>query len=304
MKTIGVELDGMTTVIVLFGAQHSLTYEYLQEVPGECLIVVANGDEACRWLTDHKAMLAIQRKVITVVQPSNPGLAVAYNVALASCSTEWLLLLDQDSKLYPGSVGELLRAAHAAPDRVAVVTGIIIDEGTQRTTNRTVEKNRHLSAQDPFVLVHPMHFQNSGSLYRTSAMQHVGGWSPQFRVDLVDAELAVRLDRNGWQQGHVDLPILQHNLGAITAHERFGLTFHATHHSVERRHENGRALGTLIRTHGIRSVIVRRTVRHVAGNLAGIVFAERQRPRKLLNFAIGFVQGLSTTLQRNGRLDE
>ena len=243
--------------------------------------------------------------------PDNPGLAVAFNTALADCATDWMLLLDQDSEVLKDGLANLIGHARRASANIGVVTGVIVEQGTGGSTNRTGSRQGAALAVLPVPL-----FQNSGTLVRVAAAREIGGWWTKLHLDLVDAEFGVRLNRSSWVQLQTDATVLRHRLGETTAFRLGPLTAHATHHSVARRKELGQALGLTIRRHGILGRDVRSIIRNVAGNMGGVVLAERQRSAKLFGFIVSFAIALlgrggfpagealsTTTLQRTGRID-
>jgi GT2 family glycosyltransferase len=274
----------LAIVVVLFGIQpqdRAQRLNALGSIGAAQLIVVANGAEACDWLAGHAA----DPSFTPIMLPGNPGLATAFNQALDRTQAPWLLLLDQDSELMPGWPVLITHATDAAPE-VAIVTGSIVDIGTGSSTNRSLAVHGHAET-----LRLPL-FQNSGTLVRRSAAVAVGGWCEDLHVDLVDAEFGIRLHQAGWRQLHVGQPVLGHHLGQTIELKVGPVRWHATNHSAERRRGMGRALGLIVRKHGVAAPEVRRVIRNMAGNVAGIPFEPAHRRRKLVSFIDGLKSGL------------
>jgi GT2 family glycosyltransferase len=134
-----------------------------------------------------------------VHDPSNGGLATAYNFALARAEAEqraWLLLFDQDTVLTEEFLFELVESAgmlHGQAEVGAIVPKLLVrgviyspEESFldqvrhQYRSLRTIEKDavgvqqRHLNAY------------NSGATLRVSAMRAIGGFPLHFWLDYLD----------------------------------------------------------------------------------------------------------------------
>lgn len=277
--------SSVSAVVVLYGPQPADRLARLESIPTPKLCIVGNGAEACNWLS----ATPMRAGWSAVLFPTNPGLAVAFNAALEACTTEWLLLLDQDSELIDPGFEALVTTLNSAPSSVGIVTGVVIDEATNRSTNRRDGEIGTASA-----LLEVPRFQNSGTVVRVAAARKIGGWWTALHLDLVDAEFGIRLHRSGWVQLHSQAAVLRHHLGEISEFRVGPLRGHATHHSVDRRRELGRAFGLTIRRHGFVHRDVRVTARHVLGNLTGMVVGERLRARKLCAFTSAFAHALLT----------
>jgi rhamnosyltransferase len=274
------------TVIVLFGPQPTQREDQLLATPGERIFVVANGIEAVEWVTSKADQL--QTCCTVVLQPTNPGLAVAFNAVMPQVEAEWLLLLDQDSLPIPSGLRTLEALAVHAPDSVAVVTGVVVQQALGRSTSG----DGFGEVGSPPINRSPA-FQNSGTLLRVDAVEQVGGFWEALFLDLVDAELAVRLRRGGWSQLHVGVESIEHQLGSISTRRIFGRTFYPTGHSVGRRHELGYAFAMVLRRHGAFRPDVRWIIRNVAGAFLSSVIGEPGGLRAGAAMGAGFVKGLS-----------
>jgi GT2 family glycosyltransferase len=135
-----------------------------------------------------------------VHDPSNGGLASAYNFALARAESEereWLLLLDQDTLLTRDFLFELLEAAnslHASPGVAAIVPKLLVNGVVHSPAIPFIEQMRRqfLPTKEPIgldvvgVLPHRMCSYNSGSTLRVSALRSVGGFPSEFWLDFLD----------------------------------------------------------------------------------------------------------------------
>jgi GT2 family glycosyltransferase len=135
-----------------------------------------------------------------VHNPSNAGVATAYNFALeraVSEGTEWLLLLDQDTSLTRDFLLELLEAANslnASPGVAAIVPKLLVNGILHSPAIPFIEQLRRqfLPPQEPIsldvvgVLPQRMCSYNSGSTFRISALRSVGGFPLEFWLDFLD----------------------------------------------------------------------------------------------------------------------
>jgi glycosyltransferase involved in cell wall biosynthesis len=284
------EAPSIATVVVLFGEQPKDRGQSLRELPGTSLILIANGDAACEWVSGSLQPI-VDRDSLgwqILLQPDNPGLAHSYNAALQMAEAHWLLLLDQDSVFAANGFELLVELAGSAHPKVGIITGVVIDSELNSTTTREIELFDGATRT-----LEPPLFQNSGTLFRVDACRSVGGWWDRLKIDLVDMELGIRLSAGGWMQLHVSSPTIRHRLGKTTSHSIRGFTFHATHHSVDRRRGMGIALGLIIRKHGLRAPGARQAIRFMAGNNLGVIISESQKLRKLSAFFTGAIVGLT-----------
>ena len=135
-----------------------------------------------------------------VHDPSNGGLATAYNFALARAESEereWLLLIDQDTSPTREFIVELLEAAaslHARPDVAAIVPKLTVNGIVHSPAISFIDQMRRqfLPPKKPIerdvfgVLQQRMCSYNSGSTLRVSAVRSVGGFPSEFWLDYLD----------------------------------------------------------------------------------------------------------------------
>ena len=272
----------LLTVVILFGAQPKELRTRLLVLPGSRVVVVANGPQAVGSVDGMR----LPGRFEFLRQPDNPGLAVSFNRAANAAQETWALLLDQDSTLLQSGVVRLLDAARSAEVEIAVVTGVVVDRTLRASTS-----GRGLGVEDAALRTISPVFQSSGTLLRLEAVAKVGGWWEDLFIDLVDAELGVRLRRAGFLQAHVGVRTIEHQLGAVRAVTRFGRTVHPTGHSSERRHSLGTATALVLRRHRLKRDAwpVYATVIRSVGVC---VIAEDRRFAKTMAFVIGFALGL------------
>jgi GT2 family glycosyltransferase len=145
--------------------------------------------------------------------PSNGGLAPAYNYALARAEAEghgWLLLLDQDTSLTSEFLLELLAAARsvdATPSVAMIVAKLRVEGVIHSPTIPFFTQMRHQFRQDTppmaesVVGIFPRRLcsYNSGSTLRVSALRSIGGFPMAFWLDFLDHAIYHALFDRGFQ---------------------------------------------------------------------------------------------------------
>jgi GT2 family glycosyltransferase len=148
-----------------------------------------------------------------VHDPSNGGLASAYNFALTSAESEgheWLLLLDQDTSLTREFLFELLEAVkslRAVPEVGAIVPKLIVNGimHSPSLTFLTQMRRQFKPNQEPIsrdfvgILQRQMCSYNSASTLRVSALRSVGGFPSEFWLDYLDHAVFDALFAGGYQ---------------------------------------------------------------------------------------------------------
>ncbi len=142
---------------------------------------------------------------------TNTGIAGALNVALdAAAPDEWLLTLDQDSRLLPDVLGILAGSSAVLDPRVAIVAPVVRDEGSDDVVQGAPE-------EPSWYLVDRV--LTSGALCRVAALRDVGGFREELFIDLVDWDLCLRLRASGWSLAIEPAATLLHSLGSATRHQ-------------------------------------------------------------------------------------
>jgi GT2 family glycosyltransferase len=159
-----------------------------------------------------------------VHDPSNGGLAAAYNYALAQAESEkreWLLLLDQDTSLTREFIFELLDTAtalQATPKIAAIVPKLVIDGGIHSPATEFIEQMRTqfgppkapVPPDRVGIQQQPLCAYNSGSTLRVSALREIGGFPSEFWLDYLDHAVYRALYVHGYRT-HLLLAALAHD---------------------------------------------------------------------------------------------
>ncbi|HEY1804592.1 MAG TPA: glycosyltransferase family 2 protein [Terracidiphilus sp.] len=153
----------------------------------------------------------------------NMGIAAAQNIGIekstaALCSH--VLLLDQDSAL-PGGMVESLLTAEAVLLRDGREVGAIgpqfIDEKSRRPSasirHRSFWIQRLYLDPDSVDPVETDHVIASGSMIRTSVLQHIGLMREDFFIDWVDIEWCMRARSKGYISYYAPNAVMKHSVG-------------------------------------------------------------------------------------------
>ena len=130
---------------------------------------------------------------------SNPGLAAAYNAALARATEQgipWLVLLDDDTVLHATYLSELRSVAEkddidAFVPRVFAGPRLLSPHRVQSARLAPVSESVHGVARFEVNAI------NSGSAVRVTTLQRLGGFNTDFPLDFLDYWLFHALHRTG-----------------------------------------------------------------------------------------------------------
>lgn len=135
--------------------------------------------------------------------PSNPGLAVAYQFALEHASRDgipWLLLLDQDTVVTPGYLAEALQTASELEplQEIGAIVPKLLEDSQVLSPHWPHGKGSTRSFGDRDGLLEPdVCVYNSGSLLRVKSICAAGGFPREFPLDYLDHATFARLRARG-----------------------------------------------------------------------------------------------------------
>lgn len=268
-----------------------VSYNPPESLVALCAAVLAQGcrvrviDNGSR--TGAEVLVACEEAGAEVVRlGSNTGISGALAVLLdAAVEDDWLLTLDQDSRLPDDFVRLLAGSAAVSDPEVAVVGPVVRDELSADVLQGDPQAP---SAYDVMGVI------TSGSLCRTGALRAVGGFRADLFIDYVDWDLCLRLRAAGWRVAVEPAAVLLHSLGATRTHSVAGVGVRASHHSADRQYYKYRNFLLLARAGTLRGA-PRWSVRQAAALAWGplkIVLLERERIAKLRAIAAGVRDGL------------
>jgi GT2 family glycosyltransferase len=156
--------------------------------------------------------------------PANGGLAAAYNFALTRAEQagfEWLLLLDQDTRLTSEFLAELIACAQTLQiqDKVIAIVPKLMVQGTiQSPAEHFIDYMRHQFTRSLHTLGREVGVQrgrisayNSGSTLNVQALRSIGGFPGEFWLDYLDHAVFHALCANGGRV-YVLRAVLTHHL--------------------------------------------------------------------------------------------
>ncbi len=209
--------SSILAVIVLYNRELSQS----QSVSSLCAILKENPGWAQHFslvLYDNSPhpqshALAADFPIDYVHDPSNGGLARAYNYALARAESEereWLLLLDQDTSPTREFLSELLETVttlHATSEVAAMVPKLMVQGVIHSPATQFIDlmRRQFQAAKEPIgkevvgVQQQPLNAYNSGATIRVSAMQAIGGFPAEFWLDFLDHAVFHALHVHGYR---------------------------------------------------------------------------------------------------------
>lgn len=209
-----------------------------------CLDSLSGFDEVI--LVDQPPTRAGEHPVVTrhLVTDRNLGFAASCNAAVAACTSDFIVLVNNDAILEAEALRELQRAARELPEGVAggclklvSMDGVTIQSvGGLLFTADGVGFPRGFGELDggqyddlpPELVGVP---SGAAALFRAAAWRQVGGMSEEFFCYCEDGDIGLRMVALGWTFVSLPRVVVRHRLSSSTgAHSRFK-AFH-----VERNH--------------------------------------------------------------------
>jgi len=198
-------------------------------------------------IVDNQSSPAIQEFVGTVASTyeseiiwsqQNLGIASALNLgvdlALTSNACQWILMLDQDSRVPPDFVARMFNGYDACPfkDKVALI-GATYQLAFRPLRTPGPGKNALIFREVKTLMT-------SGTLAKKSVFADCGNFDESFFMDYVDHEFCFRVRRHGFRIIQVNNAILKHQLGSPTLHQILGRQFVTSNYSPNRRYHQAR----------------------------------------------------------------
>ena len=147
---------------------------------------------------------------------SNPGLAAAYNAALAHATERgapWLLLLDQDTVVTEQFLAEALSLSQTS--RAGVLVPRLTWQGRTLSPFRPIIVGPPVPLEDSVLgeWHEPLQAFNSGAVFSVQQLQQAGGFDSDFPIDYLDHATFTRLQSRGGRI-HVLHARLEHALAS------------------------------------------------------------------------------------------
>lgn len=166
----------------------------LRDEPLEEIIIVEHGGEL-------PPDLGAAGPPVHVISPGRNLGAPGRNLAARQARGEYLLMLDDDSYPYPGTVERMVELMDADP-RLGALGGLVVDvdAGTEVTTGREPGSFDWFLRGDgaPAGSTPSFFFPECGSLLRREAFLAVGGCFEPYFMMMTELDIATRLIAAGW----------------------------------------------------------------------------------------------------------
>lgn len=164
-------------------ASNKLLSAFLHEHPENHLLIIDNSPEMQDVPIVGEANITYQQ------YPENPGLAPAYNLALAEASKhhhEWLVLLDQDTTLTEDYLAAILTDKQPLDEVVCRVPQMFANQKqiSPLLADAYIDRNWHcppIGVTNRRVMA-----INSASVWRVNFLEKIGGFSLEFPLDFLD----------------------------------------------------------------------------------------------------------------------
>ena len=158
----------------------------------------------------------------------NQGYPAAVNAGVRASRAPWLVTINNDATLLPGSIDETLRVGASAPDvgSVALQQRFTSDPGTLYSAGLMLDARGHnadrlmgrpvAASEDRPIEVFGA--CGAAAAYRRAALHAIGGFDERFRFGLEDADVAWRLWATGWRCLYAPDAVVHHDLGGTIRH--------------------------------------------------------------------------------------
>lgn len=163
---------------------------------------------------EEQTVSFFEEQSVTYIHDSmNPGLASAYNQALSFAKDfEWLVLLDQDTKLSSSFFYEIAKAQPT--DQVVSLVPQILSGNRQISpvfSNQYVSKKSIYPKEGSYSEIMAI---NSASVLRVSFLKEIGGFNEEFPLDFLDHWLYWKINDVGKKVQILPVKI-QHSLSVL-----------------------------------------------------------------------------------------
>ena len=212
---------------------------------GRELVLVDNGS------TDGSPdrLVAAFPEVRVIRNGSNLGYAAGYNRAFEMLDNEYVVLLNNDTRVRPGWLAALVAAADADPDVAAVTaklvfadrphviqsTGtLLLSDGGGGDRGFGEEDHGQYAAREEVFA-----FNGGSALLRRAALADVGGFDHRFFAYYEDTDLSWRMRLHGWRIVYEPAAVVEHVHAGTSGEWSESFLFHVDRNRVLMLLKNG-----------------------------------------------------------------
>jgi biofilm PGA synthesis N-glycosyltransferase PgaC len=197
----------LTAVIACFNEEETIeeTLDYVtkQDYPGELRILAADDGSSDRTAELARRRAAIDERISVITFPHG-GKALTLTAALKKVDTPLVATVDADTLLMPTSLQRVVaRLLLSPPDTVAVAGAVFVRNSRRNFITRAQEWDYFLGIasvkRQQGLFQGTMVAQGAFSVYRTAALNGVGGWPDRIGEDIV---LTWAMMRKGGRAGY------------------------------------------------------------------------------------------------------
>ncbi|MDD7792751.1 glycosyltransferase family 2 protein [Clostridium sp. 'White wine YQ'] len=173
------------------------------------LLIVDNGSDirTKKSLEALESLEGVRIKFLT----RNMGIAYAINTAFKYAEEngfEWVLTLDQDSKIFDDMIENMLKTYEMISDDVRDKVAILAPKYYEE---KFYDKDNLNSSEEGYSTV--LTEITSGNLVKINLLKEIGYLREDFFIDYVDHEFCLRINREGYKVLKIENALMLHNLG-------------------------------------------------------------------------------------------
>lgn len=224
--------DSDLVVVVPTYRPDGTALDLVKELSAENVSIIVSDDASPCTCDPLLAEISEVHGVTLIRHERNRGIARGLNDGLTQAlelGAQWLLTVDQDSRLPVQYVSSLLDAAQwriVAGEKLGAMGARVIADASG-------DMKYPESGRDGFLATEEL--IQTGTLWRVEALKVVGGFDEALGIDAVDAAACLALRKHGWVIGlHDDLRVA-HRIGNARTITIAGRDVMLTGHSSERR---------------------------------------------------------------------
>jgi rhamnosyltransferase len=193
-------------------------------------------------------------RVTWVENPDNVGVAAALNQGMrtaAGLGHRWCLLFDQDTKILPTTLADLLEALNECRAELGPKFGLLgsnffhgLADGTADEASVPFCPGRRWLAKETVI--------TSGTIIGLDSFEAIGPFREEFFIDHVDHEYCLRAQHKGFVVARTVWPVMVHRLGLLGNRRSwvaFGAKKLVSMYSPLRHYYQIRNLAVLVREH-------------------------------------------------------
>ncbi|NYI19805.1 rhamnosyltransferase [Xanthomonas arboricola] len=273
--------DSICAIIVTFNPTDTL-YDLIETLSTQfsMIFIVDNGSSSFPKI-EAKASPKVRhnKRNLGIATALNQGVEDALNAGFS-----WAVTFDQDCEPSSNFLDEMMRSRENIS-----ATEFLLGSNYHHAHRDRIAHSPPSSGIDPFPRTTLI---TSGMLLRLEFAKAIGGFRDDYFIDSVDHEFCLRALFHGAKIMITRTALMKHRIGVHRAGNRLTLAFSLSHEPIRKYYIARNAVWT-IRNYFLKNPAwcARQTARLVA-ELAGIIFFEDNRKKKIFSFTRGLKDGI------------